>query len=596
VQKKILIVESELAIAGVLDGRLKSRGYVPTIVNRSEDALGQFDQRRPDMVIVSLTLPGDAGVSLCRQLRQRPLGALVPILLLGTGHETVATAQQAIEVGADHYFQKPDQIAELLTKVMTYVGPGSEPSPMDSAFRGDESDHQQGEDGINEWADLDGLLRPSNRDGEDTVGEGDLDSTSSLVESMLSDGDQLDVGESETGDENSGEAAVTASLRSTASTLPEFQTGRDEFVRPKPPLIQMPRQVIDTLQSGRPVSLSERGIERILRDVEAEAMTGRLEIASGGVLRRIFFENGRPVFADSSASVEDLAAFLVAEGLVVSDVLQQARARGEAVGVTAEEVLIEAGLLSAEDVYGTLKAHVLDRVFAFFGLEDGDGVIIKGGPRPLDPIELSLPVPRIILDGIRRKFGRLRLYGVYGTASVVPQRALGNQLPKQLVLRAEEKAVLNQCDGRCTALEIARITGMGDVDTIGILYGLSILGLIENDNQETRVLAQIGPAAERRALAPRTADQLPGYAELVQTMYAGVQTTDYFQILGVDRGATQSEIRAAFDDASRRFDPHRVGRDSPLWVQVKEIASVVDDAYRLLSNDRLRNRYEMAIR
>ena len=59
---------------------------------------------------------------------------------------------------------------------------------------------------------------------------------------------------------------------------------------------------------------------------------------------------------------------------------------------------------------------------------------------------------------------------------------------------------------------------------------------------------------------------------------------DYFQVLGVPKGATHAEVKMAYDDLKQKFDPHRVSRESPLWKQVVEISSVLEDAYRLLAN------------
>ncbi len=88
---------------------------------------------------------------------------------------------------------------------------------------------------------------------------------------------------------------------------------------------------------------------------------------------------------------------------------------------------------------------------------------------------------------------------------------------------------------------------------------------------------------------------MPGYADLVGGKLADVRSADYFQVLGVPQGATRAEVRAAWEALKRRFDPHRVRRDSPLWHQVVEIAAVVDDAHTMLSDPRLRARYERAL-
>ena len=123
--KKILIIENDPRIAEALDRRLRSRGYVPVVVNDQGDALKAFESERPDLVIISLTLEENGGVETCRAFRGLPLGALVPILLLGTGQEMISTVPEAIAIGADHFFLKPKALGELLAKVLTYIGPGT---------------------------------------------------------------------------------------------------------------------------------------------------------------------------------------------------------------------------------------------------------------------------------------------------------------------------------------------------------------------------------------------------------------------------------------------------------------------------------------
>ncbi|MCA9540858.1 MAG: response regulator, partial [Myxococcales bacterium] len=88
-QKKILIIENEPPIARALVRRLRARGYAPVLAENPDVALTAFDEGRPDLVIASLTLAHDGGRATCRAIRARPLGALVPILFLGSGRETI---------------------------------------------------------------------------------------------------------------------------------------------------------------------------------------------------------------------------------------------------------------------------------------------------------------------------------------------------------------------------------------------------------------------------------------------------------------------------------------------------------------------------
>ena len=160
--KKILIVENEVRVAEALDRRFRSRGYVPVIVRDKHAAIDGFDEHRPDLVVISLTLDDNQGPAICRDLRSLPLGALVPILLMGTGQESVGGVTDAISIGADHYFAKPNGLADLLAKVVTYIGPGAGldlnlDDPADVLMPAGQSPTES----MSEWSELGDLLRPN---------------------------------------------------------------------------------------------------------------------------------------------------------------------------------------------------------------------------------------------------------------------------------------------------------------------------------------------------------------------------------------------------------------------------------------------------
>ena len=198
------------------------------------------------------------------------------------------------------------------------------------------------------------------------------------------------------------------------------------------------------------------------------------------------------------------------------------------------------------------------------GLSAIESVVVQGGPRPLDPVDLGQHPARLVLDGIRRKYGRLRLYRVFGTASAVPQPKSSSKRPSELMLRPDELNALKSCDGRRrSVIEIARASGLNEVDALAVLHGLVLIGLLEApEGAGLSQLVPVEPDSLPATLTPRTADELPRFRDLVRSRHEAVQGADYFQVLGVDPAATTSEVRAAYEDLRRRFDPHRVRRDA----------------------------------
>jgi len=657
VDKSILIVEDEAQIAEALVRRLRARGYTLTHTLNVTQALEVFDLGRPDLVVLSLTLANDGGRQTCREIRGRPLGALVPILFVGTGREDVRSVGEAIAAGADHYFRKPEGLDELIGKVTAYIGPGgsaAEPAPaedetaLEAAACGDElfatindvmsqqATPPPGHDAAPptevvraaaraltaERVAADALTSPLPKIGRTPTvpGHEPVLKLKPDTRQVAREGPARPARHSPPPLPRPTEAVpVTPSATPAASDDADYGWQLDDGYahpraqsEPPPPQVEErpgrqwrppspPPPDLDAdwqavLHPGRAVPLAVRGVGEILIAAANARMTGRFEIASGGVLRRVFVEEGRPVYADSSSAAEDLASSLASEGMVTRSALERARQRAEQVGGTPEEVLIEAGFLQPDDVYRALRAHVIERILSLFALEAGEAIVVRGGPKPLDPVDLGLHPGRLVLDGVRRKYGRLRLYRVFGTASTVPRPRPGVDPPPGLPLRPDEESVWRCCDGHRNAIEVARAASTTEVDALAILYALGILDLVEGPRGRTAgILPPLEADAIARAGAPRTADQMPGFGDLVSAKFAEVVTADYFQVLGVPRTATGAEIEAAWTTLKRRFDPHRVRREGAVWHQVTEIAAVVDDAYALLADERLRERYERAL-
>jgi CheY-like chemotaxis protein len=61
-------------------------------------ALGMFDAALPDLVLLDVMMPGLSGFEVCEQIRARPNGALVPIIML-TGLDDGDSVQRAFDVG-----------------------------------------------------------------------------------------------------------------------------------------------------------------------------------------------------------------------------------------------------------------------------------------------------------------------------------------------------------------------------------------------------------------------------------------------------------------------------------------------------------------
>jgi two-component system OmpR family response regulator len=123
---RVLVVEDELKIAGLLRRGLTEEGHAADVASRGEDALWMAQSTDYDAVVLDVMLPGIDGVETCRRLREA--GVWAPVLMLtarGAVHDRVA----GLDVGADDYLTKPFSFAELLARLRALRRRGTHERP-----------------------------------------------------------------------------------------------------------------------------------------------------------------------------------------------------------------------------------------------------------------------------------------------------------------------------------------------------------------------------------------------------------------------------------------------------------------------------------
>jgi two-component system response regulator MprA len=110
---RVLVVEEDADISGVLRRSLDKEGYDVRIAADGETALDEAGDFEPDAVVLDLGLPKLDGVEVCRRLR---LEGDMPILIL-TARDALDARVEGLDSGADDYLVKPFEREELLARM-----------------------------------------------------------------------------------------------------------------------------------------------------------------------------------------------------------------------------------------------------------------------------------------------------------------------------------------------------------------------------------------------------------------------------------------------------------------------------------------------
>ena len=111
--KTVLVVEDDRNISQLLQMYLKKEGYNVQAAYDGGEAILQFDEVRPDLVLLDLMLPVLDGWGVCRAIRQRGTTPVIMLTAKGETDDKVAGLRQ----GADDYITKPFEMREVLARV-----------------------------------------------------------------------------------------------------------------------------------------------------------------------------------------------------------------------------------------------------------------------------------------------------------------------------------------------------------------------------------------------------------------------------------------------------------------------------------------------
>jgi two-component system OmpR family response regulator len=111
---RVLIVEDEVKLAGIVRRGMRERGLRADVATSGEDALWMAGATEYGAIVLDVMLPGIDGFETCRRLRAG--GVWAPVLML-TARDAVADRIAGLDGGADDYLVKPFAFDELLARL-----------------------------------------------------------------------------------------------------------------------------------------------------------------------------------------------------------------------------------------------------------------------------------------------------------------------------------------------------------------------------------------------------------------------------------------------------------------------------------------------
>lgn len=353
---------------------------------------------------------------------------------------------------------------------------------------------------------------------------------------------------------------------------------------------------------------------RFFAEAISRRATGALCIESDRVVRRIVMREGDLVAAASGGELESLVHFLAARGELPRDEAPKLAGKIPPYGRHAGAALVAHGWLRQDQLWQVLRAHAEWIASAILRVESGSAQLEPDPPGRLrgEPSVFGAATgAEIFVDLVRRAVPQDDALDRLGGEGSRITDGPNHGLLAECNLPPADLELLHRARGGTISDLLARAT---DGEIVAVIHALALLGVVEvvaapdfgrRDSRDARGGSgregRDGASNRSQASAVSDAEVSALDEDAIRTRVRArlelVEEGDYFAVLGITRDATGYEIRRAFMELRRAFEPSRIltPRLLDLGDDVRKIIVVIEEAYEILRDNARRERYRRAI-
>ncbi|HXN32437.1 MAG TPA: hypothetical protein VN894_11265, partial [Polyangiaceae bacterium] len=295
--------------------------------------------------------------------------------------------------------------------------------------------------------------------------------------------------------------------------------------------------------------------------------------------RRIVLREGDVVTTSSTAEDESLLAFLGVRGDLPRETVRRLGSKFPPFGRHAGAALVARGYIRQDQMWPTLRAHaewlfarVLQTANGRLAVDPHPSGRLGGEPGVFGGSTGAAVFVEVVRRIVPPAEAVERLGGIGSQVGEGPEI----RLLSECGLDPAEMAEVQAAPGR-PIRDVVDAAPEGDLATV--IFALSQLGVLE----VMRVASDAGGNGDDPSAPDVAALDTEAVRERVRARMQLVEDGDYFALLGVPRDATGYEVRRAFLELRRAFDPSRVitPEVSDLFDDVRKITAVLEEAYEI---------------
>ena len=338
--------------------------------------------------------------------------------------------------------------------------------------------------------------------------------------------------------------------------------------------------------------LSEHPLAELLREISAKSFGGRLSLEHDRIKAVTYFENGKFVYAAANVRTLRLREYLKKSELVSEadlgrfnehlpdlDLLKQ---------LTAQKLL---AATAAAQIHARQVADVLRMALVW---TEGKWEF-ESRSRLNEELELKVDMESLLLEASRRMPAEFIASRFRNQAEVITP--LAEPLINNSLLPAEV-FLLSRFDQPMALRELVAISGLGEADTLRLVYSLGLVGLLQREHWKSAFRDQKprpAPVPAKPSPPPPEPEPTPeDVRKDVEAFLERVKTAQtYYDVLGVSGEVSAQNLKNLYYRLARRYHPDRFRKTEPALVtRIESAFARLTQAYDTLRDDRLRSAYD----
>ncbi len=332
--------------------------------------------------------------------------------------------------------------------------------------------------------------------------------------------------------------------------------------------------------------LGDKLIPDLIRELVQKHASGLLRITRGKAIKAIFFENGAPVFAISNVSTDQLEQRLAKDGVATPDQINEARTMA---GKTNKlgACLVQLGVLKEDEMRRAVRSQVMDIILSLFEWNEGEYVFDER-IRASHEVTLDIAAADVILEGARHVSQMHKIADAIAPPdSIISRPKINGARLDTGKLMPIESYILSRIDNPTAVSEVGALSGLPDEDAQRAVCALVAAGFLKLLDDKKEDSASEESAEDMNRLREDITRKTHFFAQ-----------ADYYEILGITRQATTSDIKTAYYQMAKKYHPDRYRQPeyAELRAQLESLFARITQAYDTLREAGPRAAYDEKIR